>query len=97
MLVLAEGLQDVRLTGVVSVGVLQTLEETLLQDEDGHSELVPQQLHRPAPRDMTTPAFNDSSSVLGINNLHSDCSSLSSRSNSRETFTLELAALRASK
>lgn len=34
VLVLAEGLQDVSLTGEVSVGVLQALQQTLLQDQN---------------------------------------------------------------
>ena len=55
VLVLAEGLQDVRLAGVVPVGVLQTLQQTLLQDEDRHPQLVPQQLPRPEPRDTAKP------------------------------------------
>lgn len=47
MLVLTEGLQDVRLAGEVSVGVLQAPQQTLLQDQDRDPELVPEQLHRP--------------------------------------------------
>lgn len=34
VLVLAEGLQDVSLAGEVSVGVLQALQQTLLQDQN---------------------------------------------------------------
>lgn len=34
MLVLAEGLKDVCLPGEVSVGVLQALQQTLLQDQN---------------------------------------------------------------
>lgn len=47
VLVLAEGLKDVSLTGEISVRVLQTLQETLLQDQNRDPELVPQQLHSP--------------------------------------------------
>lgn len=47
MLVLAEGLQDVGLPGVVPVGVLKALQEPLLQHQDGDAQLVPQKLHRP--------------------------------------------------
>lgn len=53
VLVLAEGLQDVGLAGEVSVGVLQALQQTLLQDQNRDSELVPQQLHRPEPHNTT--------------------------------------------
>lgn len=49
MLVLSEGLQDVSLACEISVGVLQALKQTLLQDQNRDSELVPQQLHRPEP------------------------------------------------
>lgn len=48
--VLSEGLQDVGLACEISVGVLQALKQTLLQDQNRHSELVPQQLHRPEPQ-----------------------------------------------
>lgn len=47
MLVLCKGLQDISLPCEISVGVLQALKQTLLQHQDGDSELVPQQLHRP--------------------------------------------------
>lgn len=47
VLVLGERLQDVGLPGEVSVGVLQALQQTLLQNQNRDSELVPQQLHRP--------------------------------------------------
>lgn len=49
VLVLSEGLQDVSLACKISVGVLQALKQTLLQDQNRDSELVPQQLHRPEP------------------------------------------------
>lgn len=52
VLVLAEGLQDVSLTGVVSVGVLQALQQTFFQDQNWDSQLVPQQLHRPKPQEV---------------------------------------------
>lgn len=52
VLVLAEGLQDVSLAGVVSVGVLQALQQTFLQDQNRDSQLVPQQLHRPKPHEV---------------------------------------------
>ncbi|TNN59408.1 hypothetical protein EYF80_030423 [Liparis tanakae] len=54
LLVLAEGLQDVGLPGVVPVGVLEALQQALLQDQDGDPQLMPQQLHRPGPPEGNT-------------------------------------------
>lgn len=41
-----ESLQNVRLPGVVAIGVLQTLQDSLPQDQHRNSELVPEELHR---------------------------------------------------
>ena len=41
-----ESLQNVCLPGVVAIGVLQTLQNALPQDQHGDSELVPEELHR---------------------------------------------------
>lgn len=46
-MILAEGLQYVSLAGVVAVGVLQALEKPLFQNQHGHSQLVPEELHAP--------------------------------------------------
>ena len=43
-MVLREGLQNVGLPGVVAVGVLQPLQQPLLEHQDGHPQLVPQEL-----------------------------------------------------
>lgn len=40
-----EGLQNVRLPGVVAIGVLQTLKDALPQDQHRDSELMPEELH----------------------------------------------------
>lgn len=64
VLVLAEGLEDVGLAGEVSVGVLQTLQQPLLQDQNRHSELVPQQLHGSEP--TTTTAVDDAASCVWV-------------------------------
>lgn len=40
-----EGLQNVSLPGVVAIGVLQTLQDALPEDQHGDAELVPEQLH----------------------------------------------------
>lgn len=40
-----ESLQNVRLPGVVAIGVLQTLQNALPQNQHGDSELVPEELH----------------------------------------------------
>lgn len=39
-------MQNVRLPGVVAIGVLQTLQDALPQNQHRHSELVPEELHR---------------------------------------------------
>ena len=39
-------MQNVCLPGVVAIGVLQTLQNALPQDQHGDSELVPEELHR---------------------------------------------------
>lgn len=44
-MILAEGLQYVSLAGVVAVGVLEALEKPLFQNQHGHSQLVPEELH----------------------------------------------------
>lgn len=54
VLVLSKGLQDVSLACEISIGVLQALKQTLLQDQNRDSELVPQQLHRPEPQKIST-------------------------------------------
>lgn len=65
VLVLAEGLEDVCLAGEVSVGVLQTLQQPLLQDQNRHSELVPQQLHG-SEQTTTTTAVDDAASCVSV-------------------------------
>ena len=45
VMVLREGLQNVGLPGVVAVGVLQPLQQPLLEHQDGHPQLVPQELN----------------------------------------------------
>lgn len=42
---LGEGLQNVRLPGVVAIGVLQPLQNALAQHQHGDPELVPEELH----------------------------------------------------
>lgn len=37
-------MQNVRLPGVVAIGVLQSLQDALPEDQHGYSELVPEQL-----------------------------------------------------
>lgn len=59
VLVLAEGLKDVGLTGEISVRVLQTPQEALLQDQNRDPELVPQQLHSPDPRNNNTQVITE--------------------------------------
>ncbi len=44
-MILAEGLQYVSLAGVVAVGVLEALEKPFFQNQHGHSQLVPEELH----------------------------------------------------
>lgn len=39
-------MQDVRLPGVVAIGVLQTLQDALPQNQHRDPELVPEELHR---------------------------------------------------
>lgn len=43
---LGESLQNVRLPGVVAIGVLQTLQDALPQNQHRDPELVPEELHR---------------------------------------------------
>lgn len=42
---LGESLQNVRLPGVVAIGVLQTLQDALPQNQHRDPELVPEELH----------------------------------------------------